>query len=91
MKPVTFPESNIVAGKDQSFRDLPAWTDGNVLISCWGLTLRERLRLLFSGKVWISLLTFGEPVQGQLPQVQTPFRDGETGEGWLRDQEKADA
>lgn len=90
MKPVSFPESNFVAGRDQSYRDLPAWTDNRVVISCWGLTFGERLRLLFSGKLWIALLTFGKPVQPQLPQVQTPFRVGGEGEAWLRNQEKAD-
>ncbi len=92
MRPVDFPESNVVAGKHQEqYRDLPAWTDNRTMISCWGLTLWERLRLLLTGRLWIAVLVFGQPVQPILPQTKRPFRRGDTGEAWLQDHEKADA
>ena len=64
MKPIEFKEQNIVFAKDQpEYNPLPAFRDekGEV-ITCWNLTFRERLRVLFSGKIWLSLLSFNKPL-----------------------------
>lgn len=65
MKPIEFPEQNVVFAKDQpEYLPLPAFrNDGGMgeVISCWQLTLRERLRLLLTGKLWVSLAMFGKP------------------------------
>jgi hypothetical protein len=66
MKPIEFPEQNIVFGKDQpEYQPLPAFkSDGPIgeVISCWELSFRERLRILFTGKLWVSLCAFGRPL-----------------------------
>jgi len=75
MKPIAFPEHNCVYAKDQpEYLPLPVHrtADGKV-ISCWELTWRERLRVLVSGKLWWSVLTFNTPLQPQLPSVTSPF------------------
>jgi len=76
MKPIEFPEQNCVYAKDQpEYLPLPVHkTEDGTVISCWALTWRERLRVLLTGKMWWSVLTFNHPLQPQLPQVDSPFR-----------------
>jgi hypothetical protein len=66
MKPLEFPEQNIVYAKDQpEYIPLPGHKvadERGEFIFCMGLTFRERLRLLFTGKLWCSLLTFNKPL-----------------------------
>lgn len=66
MKPIEFREQNVVFAKNQlEYKPLPALhlhdADGTV-ISCWGLSFRERIRVLFTGKIWVGLLSFGKPL-----------------------------
>jgi hypothetical protein len=65
MKPVEFPQQNTVYAKDQpEYMPLPAYRtpDGQEVTACWGMTWRERLRVLLSGRVYVTLLTFGGPL-----------------------------
>jgi len=65
VRPHTFAESNVVYAKDQpEYLPLPAHraTDGRVT-TCWRLSWRERLRVLFGGRVWLQMLTFNKPLQ----------------------------
>ena len=67
MKPIKFPEANVMFAVNQSeYAPLPAFKrkepHGGV-VSCWQLTLIERLRLLFTGKIWLCMLTFQKPLQ----------------------------
>lgn len=75
MKPVEFPEQNCTYAKDQQeYLPLPSHrTGGGEVISCWGLSFRERLRLLWSGRLWVRQLTFHDPLQPLLPQIERPF------------------
>ena len=53
MKPIKFKEQNIIYAKDQKeYNSLPAfrYDDGEV-ISCWRLSLKERIKVLFKGKI----------------------------------------
>lgn len=66
----------MVFAKDQTeYEPLPAHktADGEV-ISCWSLTWRERLELLCTGKLWLSVLTFHFPLQPQYPSAYYPFQ-----------------
>lgn len=64
MRPVPFPESNgtlsggpaAVYGTADDVADLPVCREHSTVISCWKLSLRERLGLLFSGRVWLLVL-----------------------------------
>lgn len=52
---------------------LPAYRDDEITISCWKLTLKERITLLFTGELWLSQMNFRKPLQPQLPSVVNPF------------------
>lgn len=75
MKPIEFPEQNVVYAKDQpQYLPLPAHrTPLGEVISCWQLTWREAFRLLFTRKLWLRQLTYNDPLQPQLPEVERPF------------------
>ena len=66
MKPIEFKEQNIVMAESQSqYENLPAFKsddDDGIIISCWKLSLKERVRLLFKGNLWVGLWTFNEPL-----------------------------
>lgn len=66
MKPIEFPEQNVVYAKDQpEYTPLPAFKSDDPMgqvVSCWQLSFTERLRVLFTGKLWVSLATFNKPL-----------------------------
>lgn len=75
MELIEFPEQTLLIAKDQpQYRPMPAYRqprdpEGRV-ICCWQLTWRERLKLLFTGKIWHHILTFRQPLQPQLLEVE---------------------
>lgn len=75
MTPTTFPESNVTFAKDQpEYLPLPAWRDDEgQVVSCWELTFLERLKVLFGANIWLSQLTFNQPLQPQKPYIGSPF------------------
>lgn len=77
MQLVEFPEQTVVIAKDQpEYLPLPAHRAKNdpkgCVTCCWKMTLRERLRLLWTGRVWHQVLTFNQPLQPQLLMVEKP-------------------
>lgn len=38
-------------------QSLPVWSDGKQCVSCWKPTFKERLNILFGGKVWLGVLS----------------------------------
>jgi hypothetical protein len=52
-------------GKNQEqYDNLPAYIDPEGCVtSRWRLTWRERLSIFFTGNLWLSVLTFGDPLQ----------------------------
>ncbi len=67
MKPVSFPEVNKTYAKDQpEYQPLPGYYEKEgprgEFVTCWELSFRERLRILFKGKLWVCLLTFHNPL-----------------------------
>jgi hypothetical protein len=74
MEPTEFPEQTIVWAKNQPpYLPLPAYTNDKETISCWRLTWRERLQLLWSGRLWLRQMNFGSALQPQCPSVESPF------------------
>lgn len=73
MKPIQFPEANITFAKDQpEYQPLPAFKDPGpegAVVSCWQLTFKERIKILFTGKLWLSLWSFHKPLTPSLPTV----------------------
>ena len=65
MRPTKFKESNKTYAENQpEYLPLPVFKsiDGQV-VSCWQLSLRERIKLLITGKLWLCLHTFNKPLQ----------------------------
>ena len=50
------------------------YQDGTIsVITCWSLSLMERLRILLSGRFWLEQMTFGKPLQPIRPTSYEPF------------------
>lgn len=66
MKPVEFKHQNIVFAKDQpEYQPLPALkidSPTGEVISCWKLSFKERVKIIFTGRVWLSLMSFNKPL-----------------------------
>lgn len=79
MTPIEFKEQNIIFAKNQSpYLPLPAYQDyeqGGRIFHCWRLNLKERFKILFTGRLWINVLTFNQPPQPIKPMVDTPFKN----------------
>jgi len=78
MNPINFKEQNcIFAEHQQPYLPLPVHkTDDGMVVSCWKLTWKERLKIIFTGKIWCALLTFNSPLQPQKLQIESPFELG---------------
>jgi len=76
MTPTKFPEQIVIIAEHQpQYQPLPAHInddEATTLTFCWQLTWRERFALLFGGKIWHQVLTFGQPLQPQLLLVDKP-------------------
>ena len=76
MKPIDFPETNGVHAEHQDeYLPLPTYTmrdtNGSV-VSCWQFTWKEKLQVLFGKPLWLEIMTFGGPLQPQLPMIKKP-------------------
>ena len=65
MIPKTFPEQNRILFKPKDMVDpcgiLPVHVDGKYIHSLWSLSWRERLRVLFTGRLWVTVYGEGHP------------------------------
>lgn len=62
MKPIKFNQANKNLLKPNSMTDdecssLWVYTDRNQCISCWKMNWKQRINALFSGKVWLSVMS----------------------------------
>jgi hypothetical protein len=55
----------VTFAEDQpEYLPLPAWRDANgTVVTRWRLSLKERIRVLFTGDLWLTLMTFNHPLQ----------------------------
>ena len=79
MKPIGFPGQNCVYAENQpEYVPLPVHeTADGMVTSCWKLTRWERVRVLFTGRIWWQALTFNQPLQPQRPCATNPIPKGE--------------
>lgn len=66
MKAVEFKQQNIIIAKDQKpYLPLPARIskNGQYVTSCWRMDLFSRILFIFTGKIYVTQLTFGRPLQ----------------------------
>lgn len=66
MEPIKFKGYNVIFAEDQpQYTPLPAFKSSDregQVISCWRLSLVERLIVLFNGRIWLSLMSFHRPL-----------------------------
>lgn len=65
MKPIEFPETNCVYGKDQEgVEPLPVHKfDTGEVLSCWELSPDEIEKVRQTGCIWLTVHTFNTPLQ----------------------------
>lgn len=78
MKAITFPQVNVAIGEGQKdYEILPAFLNPKdahgTVIACFELTKEELSEISKSEKLWVQLLTFGNPLQPFLISVDSPF------------------
>lgn len=56
-------ESAVFAKNQPEYLQLPAITDGFEVETLWKLSFRERVKVFFTGMLYISLMTFGQKLQ----------------------------
>lgn len=77
MKPIEFDGVNAVYGENQpEYLPLPAERRGNPrageVLTCWELSDEEKERIAKTGRIYLSMLTFGGPLQPVLLSVEKP-------------------
>ena len=77
MEPIKFDGVNAVFGANQpEYTPLPAECVGNPetgqINTCWELSPEEIKRVQETGKIWLSVLTFGQPLQPVLLTADKP-------------------
>ena len=70
MKAVNFKEANVTFSKDQpQHLQLPAYRDDSteekIVVSCYKMSFKERIIFLFTNRIWLSVMTFGNPLHPQ--------------------------
>ena len=67
MQAIETKHTNFTYAKDQPpYKPLPVFriNDPNgTVVSCWKLSFKERLRMLFYGRIYLGVLTFRKPLQ----------------------------
>ena len=76
MEPIKFDGANVVYGANQpEYKPLPAEMRpgrSGEIVTCWELSPDELKQIQETGKIWVSLLTFGQPLQPVLVSVDKP-------------------
>lgn len=75
MEVIKFDGYNVTYAKDQSkYLPLPAHKTGDGKVtSCWRLSFFERLKVLFTGKIWVRMLSFNKPLSPIKIMLDRPF------------------
>ena len=55
MKPIKFKEQNktLVAGRP--IQPLPVFDSGQIIMSCWKMNFKERIKAFLHGKIWLQV------------------------------------
>ena len=72
MEAIKFKECNVDFAKNQEeYNTLPAFADrkNGVVTTCYKLSLKDLIKIIFTRKIWLSLLTFNKPLTPQLLSV----------------------
>ena len=76
MEPIEFEGHNCVYAENQEqYLSLPVYKHNDEwgsVSACWSLSLKERLKVLFTGRIYITLLAFGQPLTPHRMDVSSP-------------------
>lgn len=76
MEPVNFEAANVVFGANQpEYKPLPAERRpgrSGEIVTCWELSPEEIKRVQETGKIYLGVLTFGQPLQPVIMSVDKP-------------------
>ena len=65
--------TTVYAENQPEYKPLPVFKDSDgAVLSRWKLSWRERLRVLFSGNIYLWVLTFNCPLQPVMLQIEKP-------------------
>lgn len=88
MKPIKFEGVNVTFGANQpEYLPLPAQRlpgDCGQIVTCWELSPEEIKQVQRTGKIYLSVLTFNNPLQPVLLTTEKPGRYKEENEQELR-------
>ena len=81
MKPTKFSKANRNLARPSGMTEeecgsLPVYSDGKYCISCWEGTWRDRLRFLFTNKVWL-WVWFGHSQPPVKIETEYPWGEGD--------------
>lgn len=77
MEPIKFEGANVIYGANQpEYKPLPAESRGNPktgeVVTCWKLSDEEKALIQMTGEIYVSVLTFGNPLQPILVSAIKP-------------------
>ncbi|MEP2447373.1 MAG: hypothetical protein ABJI69_09105 [Balneola sp.] len=83
MKPIEFEQQNTTYAEDQvQYHNLPSHVDKDgVVTSCWEVTEEDLQEIQSNGKIYISILTFGGPLQPISVSIKNPLIQSEVHHG----------
>ena len=65
--------TTVYAENQPEYKPLPVFKDSDgAVLSRWKLSWHERLRVLFSGNIYLWVLTFNRPLQPVMLQTEKP-------------------
>ncbi len=75
MELIEFADQTVVIARDQpQYNPMPAHVDIAGVVTCqWKLSWRERAKVLFSGRIWHQIHTFGSAIQPQRLDTNKPI------------------
>ena len=68
MNAVEFKGCNVELAKNQKeYKTLPAFhdTENGIVVTCYKLSFKDLLKIIFTRKVWLGQMTFNKPLQPQ--------------------------
>ena len=69
MEAIKFKECNAAFAENQDeYNTLHVFFDkqNGMVVSCYKLSFKDIFKMIFTRKIWLSVLTFGNPLQPQL-------------------------
>lgn len=74
MKPIPFGQANGLARYRVAGLPVPVLRNGAEIVSVWRLSWLERLRVLFTGRAYLRVISPGRDHQPATIQIRNPFK-----------------